>query len=212
MDLFLALIFSALLWVLCVFLGKALSSTFRPTILHHLVCLVVALISCICFVVIFKMNKANRAVENVQLTVNEIVAGSADIAKAAQKTQNLDQANELTAKTVKSQLKKQMPFLSRFISTDSIEDMLESSEQKTNGGQTVVSAGEYLGLLTSAVDSVGGKIRKKIKSYRNGAIFIIIFFQAIAFIAMGYSASKSGKSFGGVYYDSDGSGDYDCNY
>ncbi len=215
MDILLAFLFSLFLGTICILGGSLFSSGFKPTILHYLVCLVICMISCICLVVIFKMNKAIKTVTNIQLTANEWIVNSSNTLSIAGDVLNMDQLNELSAEALKEQLAKQTPVLSGFISTKSIEEIVKSSTQKVEEIKGSTLQRKTIEVITSTVDLAGSKIKGKIKSYRNTVIIVLVVSQLIAFVFVGYSASKSGKnrnSGGGSYSDDDPSFDYDYDY
>ncbi|MDR0864615.1 MAG: hypothetical protein LBO74_06750 [Candidatus Symbiothrix sp.] len=99
-DFLLALLLSVILWVACAYFGKLFSSKFQLSVIQHLVCLVVAVISCICLFTVFKMNRLNGYLDNIQVMVTESV----------QQTENVTDVSDLTEK-----IKKQYPFVSQLI-------------------------------------------------------------------------------------------------
>jgi predicted PurR-regulated permease PerM len=96
-----ALLLSLLLFLASLFFGKLFYHSFKANILHYAVCVIVALITCICFTIIFKMNSGIKTIEKFQKV---ITLQSSDVLKetqndAAQKLlKDLKQEHKLIAK------------------------------------------------------------------------------------------------------------------
>jgi predicted PurR-regulated permease PerM len=110
-DLFFAIILAVLLWVVCACFGKLFSSKFQLSIIQHLVCLVVAVITCICLFTVFKMNRLNGYLDNIVM-----------VTESVQQAERLTDSSDLTKK-----IRKQYPMLSKFVDTNQIVDTVDFS-------------------------------------------------------------------------------------
>ena len=160
-----SLFFSILLLLANLFFGKLFYSSFKANFLHYIICTIVALATCICFTIIFKVNSVINKIEKIQLAITH---QSLD---TSSRTQNA----ALDAQKFLTELQQENGMIAKLLSA-----------APTN---------TQLGNAQDYVNAIGNKTKSKLKSYRNRTIAVLTFFQLIAFIFVGVSASKSGKGF-----------------
>ena len=170
----LSLFFSILLLIIHLFFGKLFYSSFKANILHYIVCVLVALVTCICFTIIFKTNSVIKKIEKFQLAIThqsrEASTGKQNAAFNTQKfLTELKQENGMIAKIIAA----------------------------------TIPPTTQLSTAQDYVNVIGNKTIGKFKSYRNKTIVALTIFQLIAFIFVGVSATKSGKGFTVASYNED---------
>jgi hypothetical protein len=178
MIVFGALFLTVILWVLCVFVGKMVYSSFRMSILHHCIkFFLVAIPSIILFTVVFvcngtinKVNKFDNAI--VQAIIEDEI-----------RPRQADGFAEYVVQKSSSLIKSFMPFGIRFIDIDQliyelgITDGLSRSIQGINLENTE----RLRQVLHTFISGITNGIRSAIKIIRNIFLAFVILLQFLSF-------------------------------
>ena len=113
-----ALLFSVLLFFANLFFGKLFYKSFKANILHYAVCVIVALITCICLTIIFKINRAITKTEKLQAIVK---LQSSD-------TLNVQQSDVFDTQKLLSALQQENGMIAKFLSAVPATSSLDSQK------------------------------------------------------------------------------------
>lgn len=195
-------------WASTIFLAKAISSSFRPSPVHHLLCLGVAIIGFVCLMVFFVsqkgiryLNQSEHIVESLVSSNEAYVAQLHEVVSSGGQAEGQD-AGELLPALV-SQLKEQYPVLSRFVDTEDLsgDRQLLAQLKKAAQGRENISTTALVRFFSK---SVIRHLKRPLVTSCWISIIVFLLFQFLQNVVVLRRANKS-KAFVSNYLYNDSS-------
>lgn len=205
-GIFWAIVITIVLWVLCAYTGRLVNSSFRPTIVHHLICLVIAIPTIILLSVVFTLNKVNRIALQVDTYIGETLSNNQKFVKQLQQqinqavsTSDTEDLTEYLTQNYSENILEEYPMLGKYLDTENLQKSL-NIEKQISGISQNAGVNQIQKVIQSTASNVTGGIRSKIRSVRRKALIAVVLLQAIAFGVVMYQANKYRKPSNFSYY------------
>ncbi len=193
---FWALIITVVLWLLCALVGKLINPSFRPTVVHHLICLIVAVPTVILLTMVFMLHKADRLVTKGETYAASILANNSQFVNQLQQqinqavsTSDTENLSEYLTENYSKSITAEYPLAGKYIDTETVSKRMNLKEQ-LSGISKGASVGQVQQFIQATATGFTSGIHSKIKSIRRKSVIAVLLLQAVAFGILIYQAGN----------------------
>jgi len=196
-SIFWAIVVAVVLWILCAFAGRLVNSNYRMSLLLHLLCFVVAVLSVVLLTVVFTCGKINSKLVEAEAGIAKLMMADGKFVdrlrweiNQASSTKNTEELTNYFTENFSEKISSEYSIVGKYMDMNQILRKTDFAKQISRLTPGDIDTGKAQAIVQAAAGEFSKGIRSKVKSVQRMALTTFIFLQGVAFWVVFYKAGR----------------------